>query len=150
MQEESRESREKRIKELWHKLDSGAAGQIDLQGLKKGLKKIDHPLKNADDLLHDVLKAVDTSGDGRIQFNEFLVFVEHAEKELWQLFESIDRDNSGALDKDELRTAFQRAGLTISAAKLDQFFDEVDTNHDGEISFEEWRYAVLRLRQALY
>lgn len=142
MEEESQESREKRIKELWKKLDSSAAGQIDLQGLKKGLKKLDHPLKNADDLLHDVLKAVDTSGDGRIQFNEFLVFVEHAEKELWQLFESIDRDHSGALDKDELRSAFQRAGLTISAAKLDQFFDEVDTNNDGVISFDEWRYAA--------
>jgi solute carrier family 25 (mitochondrial phosphate transporter), member 23/24/25/41 len=143
MNGESQESREKRIRELWKQLDSGSVGQIDLQGLKKGLKKIDHPLKNADDLLHDVLEAVDTSGDGRIQFNEFLVFVEHAEKELWQLFESIDRDNSGALDKDELRSAFKRAGLSISAAKLDQFFDEVDTNHDGVISFDEWRYAAI-------
>jgi len=143
MDGESRESREKRIQELWQKLDTSSAGQIDLTGLKKGLKKLDHPLKNADDLLHDVLKAVDTSGDGRIQFNEFLVFVEHAERELWQLFESIDRDNSGALDKEELRTAFQRAGLTISSSKLDQFFDEVDTNHDGEISFEEWRNFLL-------
>jgi hypothetical protein len=26
-------------------------------------------LKNADSLLHDVLKAVDTSGDGQIQYN---------------------------------------------------------------------------------
>lgn len=26
-------------------------------------------LKNADALLHDVLKAVDTSGDGQIQYN---------------------------------------------------------------------------------
>jgi solute carrier family 25 (mitochondrial phosphate transporter), member 23/24/25/41 len=141
MNGESQEAREKRIKDLWRKLDTSSSGQIDLGGLKKGLKKIDHPLKNADDLLHDVLKAVDTSGDGRIQFQEFLVFVQHAEKELWQLFESIDRDHSGALDKDELRAAFQRAGLTISNAKLDQFFDEVDTNHDGEISFEEWRYG---------
>lgn len=139
MTEESKEDREKRIKELWLKLDTSAAGQLDLGGLKKGLKKLDHPLKNADDLLHDVLKAVDTSGDGQIQFNEFQVFVEHAEQELRQLFESIDKDNSGALDKDELRMAFQRAGLTISSSKLDQFFDEVDTNHDGEISFDEWR-----------
>ena len=139
MNGESKEHRERRIQELWRNLDTGSAGQIDLQGLKKGLKKIDHPLKNADDLLHDVLNAVDTSGDGRIQFNEFLVFVEHAEKELWQLFESIDRDHNGALDKEELRTAFQRSGLTISSAKLDQFFDEVDTNHDGEITFDEWR-----------
>jgi solute carrier family 25 (mitochondrial phosphate transporter), member 23/24/25/41 len=141
MNGETEEHREKRIHELWRKLDTSAAGQIDLTGLKKGLKKIDHPLKNADDLLHDVLKAVDTSGDGRIQFHEFMVFVEHAEKELYQLFQSIDRDHSGALDKDELRMAFKRAGLTISSNKLDQFFDEVDTNHDGEISFEEWRYV---------
>lgn len=139
MNGESNERRDKRIQELWRKLDTRNQGELDLVALQKGLRTIDHPLKNADDLLHDVLKVVDTSGDGRIQYNEFRVFVEHAEKELWQLFESIDRDNSGALDKDELRAAFSRSGLTISNAKLDQFFDEVDTNHDGEISFEEWR-----------
>ena len=142
MTEETIEHRDKRIKELWKNLDTSGEGHLDISGLKKGLKKIDHPLKNADSLLHDVLKAVDTSGDGQIQYNEFKVFVEHAERELWQLFESIDKDHSGALDKDELRLAFKRAGLTISAAKLDQFFDEVDVNHDGEISFEEWRSVL--------
>lgn len=141
MNGESHEHRDQRIQDLWRNLDTREEGQLDLAALKKGLRKIDHPLKNADDLLFDVLKAVDTSGDGRIQYNEFRVFVEHAERELWQLFESIDRDHSGALDKAELRAAFSRAGLTISNAKLDQFFDEVDVNHDGEISFEEWRYG---------
>lgn len=72
---------------------------------------------------------------------EFKVFVQHAERELRQLFESIDRDHNGELDKTELKAAFRRAGLAISSAKLDQFFSEVDTNHDGVISFEEWRYA---------
>ena len=137
--EETHEHRDKRIKELWRNLDTSGRGELNLDGLKKGLRKIDHPLKNADALLNDVLKVVDTSGDGQIQYNEFKVFVEHAERELWQLFESIDRDHSGALDKDELRQAFKRAGLTISSAKLDQFFDEVDSNHDGEIDFDEWR-----------
>ena len=136
---ETYEHRDKRIAELWRTLDVSGQGEIDISGLKKGLKKIDHPLKNADDLLRDVLKAVDTSGDGNIQFNEFRAFVEHAERELWQLFESIDKDHNGALDKEELRLAFQRAGLTIPNSKLDQFFEEVDTNHDGEISFDEWR-----------
>ena len=139
MNGETQEHRDARIKELWQTLDTRSTGQLDLDGLKKGLRKMDHPLKNADSLLHDVLKAVDTSGDGQIQFNEFRVFVEHAERELWQLFESIDRDHNGALDKDEMRAAFSRAGLTISNAKLDQFFDEVDVNHDGSIDFDEWR-----------
>ncbi len=139
MNGESHEHREERIQRLWRTLDTRSEGQLDLFGLKKGLRTIDHPLKNADDLLYDVLKAVDTSGDGRIQYNEFRVFVEHTERELWNLFQSIDKDNSGGLDKGELRSAFSRAGITISNAKLDQFFDEVDSNHDGEISFEEWR-----------
>lgn len=139
MSGESCEHRDKRIKALWLKLDTRSQGEIDLDGLRKGLHKIDHPLKNADVLLGDVLKAVDTSGDGRIQFLEFKAFVEHAENELWQLFQTIDRDHSGALDKEELRTAFRRAGMAVSQAKLDQFFDEVDSDHNGEISFEEWR-----------
>ena len=71
---------------------------------------------------------------------EFRVFVEHAERELWQLFESIDRDHNGELDKEELKAALARAGLTVSNAKLEQFFAEVDTNKDGVISFDEWRY----------
>jgi solute carrier family 25 phosphate transporter 23/24/25/41 len=139
MNGESHEAREQRIQRLWRTLDTRSEGQLDLPGLKKGLRTIDHPLKNADDLLYDVLKAVDTSGDGRIQYNEFRVFVDHAERELWNLFQSIDKDHSGGLDKSELRAAFSRAGITISNSKLDQFFDEVDSNHDGEISFEEWR-----------
>ncbi len=70
---------------------------------------------------------------------EFRTFVEHAERELLILFHSIDRDNNGKLDKAELRAAFKKAGLTIPPWKLDQFFEEVDTNHDGVISFDEWR-----------
>jgi solute carrier family 25 phosphate transporter 23/24/25/41 len=84
--------------------------------------------------LQDILSCVD-----QLVATEFRVFVEHAERELWQLFESIDRDHNGSLDKDELRAAFSKAGLAISNAKLDSFFDEVDVNHDGVISFDEWR-----------
>ena len=65
--------------------------------------------------------------------------MEQTEKELLQLFKSIDRDHNGQLDKTELKDAFVRAGLVIPSSKLDQFFAEVDTNKDGVISFDEWR-----------
>lgn len=61
------------------------------------------------------------------------------EQELWSLFKSIDRDHSGNLDKSELRTAFVKAGLAVPNSRLDKFFDDVDTNNDGVISFDEWR-----------
>ena len=66
--------------------------------------------------------------------------MEQTEQELWQLFKTIDRDHNGQLDKAELKSAFVTAGIVLPSAKLDQFFAEVDTNNDGVISFDEWRY----------
>lgn len=70
---------------------------------------------------------------------EFRSFVEATERELLSLFQSIDRDRNGKLDKSELQAAFRTAGLAVPSSKLDQFFSEVDTDHDGVISFDEWR-----------
>lgn len=61
---------------------------------------------------------------------EFRVFVEQTERKLHSLFVSIDQDHNGKVDKDELRAAFKKAGLTVPKSKLDQFFQEVDRNHD--------------------
>lgn len=70
---------------------------------------------------------------------EFRVFVEAAERQLLLLFRSIDKDQDGHLDKDDLRAAFQKAGLAVPMRRLTGFFDEIDMNRDGFISFDEWR-----------
>jgi solute carrier family 25 (mitochondrial phosphate transporter), member 23/24/25/41 len=70
---------------------------------------------------------------------EFHTFVKHMEDELYALFESIDRNHDGSLERSELRAAFRRAGLTVSNRKLEEFIDAIDANHDGMVSFEEWR-----------
>ncbi|KAG4444432.1 hypothetical protein IFR05_000023 [Cadophora sp. M221] len=142
---ESQNSRDARIEKLWKKLDPQSKGELDLNGLKKGLTRIDHPLKNANDMLKDVIKAMDKNGDEMIQYEEFRNFVERTEKELLTLFHSIDRDQDGKLNKGELRNAFKTAGLAVPNSKLDQFFGEVDQNHDGYISFAEWRDFLLFL-----
>ena len=80
-----------RVEELWKVLDTGKEGRLSLDGLKKGLQKMDHreyfwlslsvqandelALKNADSLLQDVLKAVDTNGDGHIQYGGMFILV---------------------------------------------------------------------------
>lgn len=70
---------------------------------------------------------------------EFRVFVEAAERQLLLLFRAIDRDQDGHIDKEELRAAFQKAGLAVPMRRLSGFFDEIDMNRDGYISFDEWR-----------
>jgi solute carrier family 25 phosphate transporter 23/24/25/41 len=71
--------------------------------------------------------------------SEFHAFVSQTENELRNLFSLIDRNRDGKLDKSELQHAFRHAGLTVSNRKLDSFFEQVDTNNDGVVSFEEWR-----------
>ncbi|KAE8150586.1 mitochondrial carrier domain-containing protein [Aspergillus avenaceus] len=143
--DESKDERDERVAKLWSSLGVPKDGRLDLNGLKKGLKKIDHPLKNADNMLQNILKTVDTNGDGYIDYSEFRTFVDHTERGLSRLFQSIDHNHNGEIDKTELKTAFVSADVTVSSAKLDAFFAEVDTNNDGVISYSEWRDFLLFL-----
>ncbi|KAK0708955.1 hypothetical protein B0T26DRAFT_654297 [Lasiosphaeria miniovina] len=40
--EQSQNERDKRVEELWTKLDPAGTGELDLKGLQKGLRRIDH------------------------------------------------------------------------------------------------------------
>ncbi|KAK4118704.1 EF-hand [Parathielavia appendiculata] len=146
--EEPQNQRDKRVEELWRRLDPAGHGELDFKGLKRGLRRIDHrilahptdtALKNADEMLRAIIGLVDTSGDGKIQYEEFRVFVEAAERQLLLLFRSIDRDKDGRVNQQELQTAFQHAGLSVPKKRLSGFFDEIDMDHDGFITFDEWR-----------
>lgn len=73
---------------------------------------------------------------------EFRVFVQRAERQLFDLFMSIDKDGNGKLDKKELQAAFRNAGLTVSNQRLADFFNDMDYNNDGFVTFNEWRYVM--------
>lgn len=86
-----------------------------------------------------MLSACDINHDGQITYDEFVKFCKETERSLWNLFQSIDRDHNGNLDKSELSQAFERAGVSVSNARLDRFFGYIDKDHDGKINFPEWR-----------
>ncbi|KAH7173708.1 mitochondrial carrier domain-containing protein [Fusarium flagelliforme] len=140
---EPQNSRDARVEKLWASLEPDHTGELDLKGLKKGLRRIDHPMKNADEMLKRIMEEVDKNNDGKIQYNEFRKFVENAERQLFALFRSIDKDGNGKLDKLELQTAFKNAGLTLSNRRLSEFFDDMDFNNDGYVTFDEWRNFLL-------
>ena len=136
---ESKDQQEARLRELWRKLDVKNKGTLDLAALRTGLQKINHPLKDADALIRDMLTGCDIDHDGKISYDEFVRFCRETEKQLLQLFQEVDRDKSGSLDRAELSLAFEKQGVVVSNARLDSFFSYIDKNHDGSIDFSEWR-----------
>ncbi|EMF09222.1 mitochondrial carrier [Sphaerulina musiva SO2202] len=143
MDGESQAQRDARLRSLWERLDTKKKGTLDYEALKRGLGAVNHPLKDADGLIQDMLTACDIDRDGKISYDEFCRFCTATEKELWQLFQSIDQDRSGRLDKGELSSAFERAGVTVSKTRLDRFFSYIDKDRDGTIDFGEWRDFLL-------
>lgn len=65
---ESQNQRDKRVEGLWKQLDPQGTGELDIKGLQRGLQKIDHPLQNADDMLRQMVRSLDTNRDGKIQY----------------------------------------------------------------------------------
>ncbi len=143
--EESETSRRTRLHTLFNKLDVNKNGLLDRRSLSAGLKKINHPLQNADDLLDQVLAKADTNRDGLISWEEFLRFIEATEQELWNLFCRIDRDSNGKLDLSEIAAAFERSNIYVDPKALHDFFSHMDRNNDQVIDFDEWRDFLLFL-----
>ena len=59
---------------------------------------------------------------------------------LQTFFEAMDTDRSGTISMDELQRMIMRQGYSAEVAKLLMY--ELDTNLDGEISWEELRTGL--------
>ena len=53
------------------------------------------------------------------------------------LFRQWDADHSGAVDREEFARGVRRAGFDARQSDLDQIFDDLDTDHSGELEYNE-------------
>lgn len=62
-------------------------------------------------------------------------------------FRTLDTDNSGTLQLSEIRTAFNE--LNMSEVEINQLFERIDFNHDGEINYTEFLAVTVDRRKAI-
>jgi calmodulin len=100
--------------------------------------------------LQEMISSVDDNGDKEIDFEEFLILMksrcleQDPEKELRDAFAVFDTDGSGSIDRKELKRLMKKLGQALTEAEVDAMMDEVDSNGDGEISYEEFKYMMVR------
>lgn len=96
-----------------------------------------------------IFELVDVDKNGEIEFSEFVTATVSRDKllqdeKLKQAFLVYDKDNSGSISVDEIRETLG-VGKKITLEAWNEIVTEVDSNGDGEISFEEFKTMMRRL-----
>ena len=100
------------------------------------------------------MKTIDQDKSGQISIEEFLratVNYENlvTEKNLKYAFDYFDKDHSGYLSPDEIKEVLGLNDNSEETMKLvNDIMKEVDTNGDGQISYEEFK-AMMTSHQNL-
>jgi Ca2+-binding EF-hand superfamily protein len=84
---------------------------------------------------------MDASGDGEVDYEEFAVWLSakmKIEQEASQVFEKVDKNGSGSLDREEIRAVFLELGVVLTEEQLDEGMLDMDSDGSGEVDFAEF------------
>ena len=129
---------------LFNQMDVDGDGKINKKEFLKGLQnKISSDTLKSD--VDTIFKNIDMDNNGYIEYEEFVraaVDKEHfIDKRVIQFaFKYFDKDDSGEITFDEIEAVFKESVADKSNVheSLKKIIDEVDTNGDGIISFQEF------------
>jgi calcium-dependent protein kinase len=129
---------------LFNQMDVDGDGKINKKEFLKGLQnKISSDTLKSD--VDTIFKNIDMDNNGYIEYEEFVraaVNKEHfIDRRVIQFaFKYFDKDDSGEITFDEIEAVFKESVADKSNVheSLKKIIDEVDTNGDGIISFQEF------------
>ena len=99
--------------------------------------------------LEATVREIDADGDGAIDFAEFLTMMLRKmnegdpEKELRDVFTVFDKDRSGTISAEELKSVMQVIGEKLTEQEIEDAIKMADTTGDGEVDYEEFISFIL-------
>lgn len=147
--------------EMFEVMDTSKDGFLSIDELKVGIQSQmgSFYFKRTD--WDEVLLSMDTDGNGRIDFTEFITAAYDRRKLLCRenlkiAFEMFDLDGNGQITKEELRQVFSGGSQSALLQRFERVWskilEEVDTDGNQEINFEEFAVAMekMLLQQATF
>ena len=140
---------EEEIKKFFMMCDNDDNGMLDLAELQKMFAKFNVIVRQDD--LKTFLDTIDSDGDGTVDFDELMTYIEvilsehYTNDEVINAFSMIDIDGSGDVTLEEVAHAMEDADCGISHDDVVYLLQEADLNSDGKISFSEFRSLFLGL-----
>ena len=127
--------------------------------LSSGLRDLlDTKVARAD--VEDIFEHMDLNRDGKVRYNEFLIFVEDeffgeveqrvrsmimrqaqrwdGDFDLRAVFEKFDRDDSGRVSKKEFSRGLAKLGLDLSEVEARRLVNRFDVDGDGQLDYQDF------------
>ncbi|KAJ0983905.1 hypothetical protein J5N97_002261 [Dioscorea zingiberensis] len=129
------------IKEMFKLIDTDNDGIVSCEELKTGLTK--HGSQLAESEVQILIEAVDTHSKGVLDYGEFVAVSLHLQRmandeHLRRAFSYFDKDGNGFIEAEELCEALVEDGTTDSTDLVNDILQEVDTDKDGKINYDEF------------
>ncbi|MCL7041534.1 hypothetical protein MKW94_025623 [Papaver nudicaule] len=129
------------IKVMFNKIDTDNDGIVSVEELKAGLQKFGSQLAESE--VQMLIEAVDTNGKGTMDYGEFVAVSLHLQRmaydeHLRKAFSYFDKDKNGYIELQELEDALLEDGTEDCVDVANDIFQEVDTDKDGKISYDEF------------
>eukprot|EP00830_Metopus_es_P016095 TRINITY_DN4873_c0_g1_i1.p1 TRINITY_DN4873_c0_g1~~TRINITY_DN4873_c0_g1_i1.p1 ORF type:complete len:354 (-),score=73.68 TRINITY_DN4873_c0_g1_i1:9-1070(-) len=129
------------LRRIFSIFDYDKDGQITKEELLSGYESLNFNADIASREVDEVFNNVDLNKNGVIDYNEFIVanlkrVQITSEANLKEAFGFFDLRKRGYIDIDDLRQVF--SGM-CSDSTLQNIVDDADLNHDGKISYEEFK-----------
>lgn len=105
-----------------------------------------HGVSNNDELLNQLFKIFDRNNEGVVNVKEFInasvLFLDATKEEKLKMqFNLFDLDRTGYITKGDTKRIL-RYHLPAPYCDVLRHFDDIDSNHDGKISFEDFKRAL--------
>lgn len=135
--------------ELFKSIDTDNSGTITVEEMRRALTQWGNKINEVE--LQQLMSIADVSGDGLIDYNEFVAATMHLsklEKEelLQKAFKQLDKDGSGTISLEELADALRTFGIYDDAKDL---LASADTNDDGQIDYAEFSWLLRNNNEGL-
>jgi calmodulin len=130
------------FKEAFSLFDTDGDGTINLAELGSMLSTIGVFTTNAE--LETILLEADESGTGSINFTSFInymAFMMHKvskDRRMQEAFRVFDAKETGSFGAMELNSVIKSLGEKVTKEEIDQMIQQVDTDGDGQIRYEDF------------
>ena len=131
-------------KEAFDIFDKRKKGTISAGDICKIMKNFGYPISKKE--VQEMIKEIDTSGDGELDFEEFVTLMQKQtqivddidEDRVLKAFKSFDKDNDGKITNLEFRYILVQLGGLFTDEEVDVLFKECDLDNDGYLNYQDF------------